>query len=445
VSGAGGSPAARGPDYPPPRVAWWSVAVFFLLYNLSFIDRAILNILIGPVRATLGISDFQISLLQGLAFAIFYTLCGLPIGWLVDHRARRWIIFVGVIVWSLAASVCGLASRYGQFLLGRIGLAAGEATLAPAAYSLLSDSFPADRLALPMSIMGTGASLGGALASVIAGLVVELVPPGGVSAPVVGHLVGWQVAMLAVAVPGLLLAPLIFTIPEAVRHHRSDVSTIRSRGEAVGHLRANPRLYGGHFIGFGIFSMCNYGVTSWLPSFFIRVHHWSLTQAALEIGALILLAGVPGGILMGLVVDSWYRRGRRNAHLIFFAIIAIVQLVSVAAAMTVSDPRLALVLLIPQAASASFTGVAAAALQIVTPARMRGQISAIYLMVFNLLGLGLGPSIVAFFTDYWFGNDQAVGQSILLTFAIFAPIAAACFLVAASPMRRIVAGRLDTA
>jgi MFS family permease len=409
--------------------------VFFLLYNLAFIDRAVLNILVVPIRGSLGISDLEISLLQGLAFAIFYTVCGLPIGWLVDHKPRRRIVCLGIVLWSLAAAGCGLASRYWHLLLGRIGVAAGEATLAPAAYSILSDTFPSNRLALPMSVMGTGAALGGALAAMLAGLIVSVVPPEGVDLPLVGRAVGWQVALIATGLPGLLLAPLVYTIPDPVRRDRQTGTPAGSFGDTFRYLLANRRLYGGHFLGFGLFSMCNYGVMAWLPTFFIRHHGWDISTAAYVTGSLTLFAGVPGGILMGYTVDRWFSSGRRDAHLLFFVGMALLQLVAITAAVLVDAPMLSVAALVPLTAVASFTGVAAAALQIATPARMRGQVSAIYLLVFNLIGLGFGPSVVAVFTDLVFQDDAKVGSSLLLTFAIFAPLSAACLLVSAPAIR----------
>ncbi|MEP6869169.1 MAG: MFS transporter [Novosphingobium sp.] len=438
ISAAGG--LVGDGDYPRPTIAWWSVVVFFLLYNVSYLDRQMLNLLVVPIRATLGISDFQLSLLQGFGFAVFYTAVGVPIGWLVDHRPRRRIICLGLVLWSFAASACGLAMHYWQLALGRVGVSVGEATLAPATYSLLSDIFPPGKLALPMSIMGTGASLGGALSAVIAGFVVDAVPPGGMELPVLGNLVGWQIALLLTGVPGLLFAPLIFTVPEPRRRGLTPVANTDTpdrpgRGEAGRYIWQRRRFYLAHFFGFGFYSMCNYGVTAWMPTFLMRHHHWSLKQAALTTGTVTLLAGVTGGALMGFVVDRWYSSGRRDAHLVFFAGCAILQALCVAGAVLSPDPRMAIPFLVPQVAVASFTGVAGAALQIVTPGRMRGQVSAVYLLVFNLIGLGCGPSVVALFTDFVFHDDSKVGWSLLLTFAIFAPIAAGLMLMAARAIR----------
>ncbi|MEO5641125.1 MAG: MFS transporter [Sphingomicrobium sp.] len=433
IAGRPGEPA-----YPPVRIAWWAVAVFFLLYMLSFIDRSLLNLLVGPIRASLGISDFQISLLQGLSFALFYTAFGIPLGRLVDRGPRRRIICLGILLWSLATAGCGLAGRYWQLLLGRIGVAVGEATLAPAAYSLLSDLFPPHRLALPMSIMGTGAAVGSAAAAIIGGIVIGAVPASGMVVPLLGHLAGWQLAFIVAGLPGLLLAPVIFTVAEPARRAVESFGRPHEPSRAIRHILADRALYGGHFIGFGLYSLINYGITTWLPTFFIREHGWSPTSAAVATGWLALFGVVPGGVMMGFAVDRWFASGRRNAHLLFFAGAAIVQMLFVIAAMAATSAAWCIALLVPQQMLAGFTGVAAAALQITTPERMRGEVSAIYLLVFNLIGLGLGPSVVAGFTDFVFADDMKVGASIALTFIVFAPLCAVLMLVAARRMPQAV-------
>ena len=422
-------------EYPRPAIAWWSVAVFFLLYNIAFLDRQMLNVLVVPIRATLGVSDFEISLLQGFAFAVFYTAMGVPIGWMVDNHPRRRVVFLGIVLWSFAASGCGLAVRYWQLALGRIGVSVGEAALAPAAYSLLSDIFPPGRLALPMSIMGSGAALGGAFSAIIAGYIVEMVPAGGMEVPFLGNLVGWQLALLLTGVPGLLFAPLIYTIPEPDRRGHVVGAPRADRGEAARYIWERRRFYLCHFFGFGFYSMCNYAVNAWVPTFFMRHHGWSLKQAALTIGTLTLLVSITAGALIGLVVDKWYSRGRKDAHLRFFAGCTLIQTLGIAGMVIAPDAWLSVAFLIPQASVVIFNGVAAAALQIVTPGRMRGQVSAVYLLVFNLIGLGFGPSVVAVFTDYVFHDDGMVGWSLLLTHVLFAPLAAVLMLTAARAVR----------
>ena len=146
--------------YPSSLSAWVTVTILMVAYVLSFIDRQILNLLVEPIRRDLVISDTQMSLLMGLSFALFYTVCGIPLGRLADTRSRRGLIAVGVLFWSAATAACGMAKLYWQFLLCRVGVGVGEAALSPAAYSLIADSFPPERRATAISVYSKENKLG---------------------------------------------------------------------------------------------------------------------------------------------------------------------------------------------------------------------------------------------------------------------------------------------
>ncbi|MBG6120100.1 MULTISPECIES: MFS transporter [unclassified Sphingobium] len=441
VAESGGEPA------PPPSsaVGWWAVLVFLLLYIVSFLDRQIISLLVQPIRDHFLISDFQVSLIQGFSFAVFYALFGLPVGWLVDRFSRRHVIFFGLLIWATAASVSGLAQRYWQLALSRVGVGAGEAALAPAAYSILSDLFPKSKLTLPMSVMGAGTKLGSALATLIGGFLIATLPREGMELPLIGHYAQWQVALLLTGIPGLLIAPLVFTIrdPRALRAVPDQPAVVHGQGSALHILRANARFYAGHFVGFGFVSLCGYALLAWMPTFFIRRFDYSLSEAAYTAGSITLVTSLFGSVLMGWLVDTWYARGRRDAHLLFFAANMLVEAVLICIAMSTADVRVAILCIGLQQILIPFTGVSAASLQIFTPPPVRGRISSIYLLVFNLLGIGLGPSMVAIFTDFVFADDKAINKSIMATFIIFSIAAALCLLFAARPMREGVRGAPD--
>ena len=179
--------------YPSSFRAWTSVSILMLAYVLSFIDRQILNLLVGPIRRDLVISDTQMSLLMGLSFALFYTVCGIPLGRLADTRSRRGVIAVGILFWSAMTAACGMARLYWQFLLCRIGVGVGEAALSPAAYSLIADSFAPERRATAISVYSMGVYLGSGLAFLLGGLVITFASAqGDVTLPVRG--VAWALA-----------------------------------------------------------------------------------------------------------------------------------------------------------------------------------------------------------------------------------------------------------
>ena len=163
------------PPWPNPIYAWYVVGVLMLAYTNSFIDRQILYLLFEPIRNDIGISDTQISLLAGLAFSVFYTVMGIPLARLADQSNRKAIITVGVASWSLMTALCGAAQNFWQLFLARIGVGVGEATLSPAAFSIISDYFPKNRIARAFSVYSMGVYFGAGLAMMIGGLVIKMV------------------------------------------------------------------------------------------------------------------------------------------------------------------------------------------------------------------------------------------------------------------------------
>ena len=195
-------------NFPAPAVAWTTLAILFLAYISSFVDRMIIGLLVEPIKADFQISDTQVSLLLGLSFAIFYCLVALPIGRLVDIWSRKKIVTVGITLWSFMTALCGLAQNYTQLFLARIGVGVGEASLAPAAYSMLADSFPPKKLGLAMGIFNMGTAVGAGLALIIGGAIISFVTgesDGNISLFGINFLSGWQWVFVIV---GLFMKPL---------------------------------------------------------------------------------------------------------------------------------------------------------------------------------------------------------------------------------------------
>ncbi|MBF3358944.1 MFS transporter, partial [Pseudomonas aeruginosa] len=204
--------------YPSNLAAWTTVAILMVAYVLSFIDRQILNLLVGPIRRDLAISDTEMSLLMGLSFALFYTLCGIPLGRMADNRSRRGLILFGVLVWSAMTAACGLARSYWQFLTFRVGVGVGEAALSPAAYSLIADSFPRERRATAISVYSMGIYLGSGLAFLLGGLVIKFASAqGDVHLPLFGEVRPWQLIFLILGAAGVLFCLLLLAIREPAR------------------------------------------------------------------------------------------------------------------------------------------------------------------------------------------------------------------------------------
>jgi len=442
---ASGTGTPSSATYPRPAVAWLSVGVLFLLYWLSMVDRLIMSFLIGPIRRDLGISDFEISLLQGAAFGACYALCGLPLGWLVDRLNRRRLIFWGVMAWSLATTCCGLARNFGQLFLSRVGVGAGEATLNPASYSILADSFPPHRLTMALTVYAMAGVVGGGMAFLLGGLVVEAVTAAAaVALPVVGSVRPWQLAFLVIGAPGALLALLAFAFPEPQRQRRGRpphrFGGLEALRQMFRQLSGQWRFYTCHHTAFTLMIAASTGLTLWSPAYLARSFGWRPAEIGLALGLTMMIAGLIGGPLGGWLIDRRFARGVHDAHFRWFLLASICHVPLGLVAFAAGDARVFLAMLFcMQVFGATIMGVAAASLQIVTPGELRGRVSAFYLFVNVLLGIGLGPSVVGAFTDFLFHDDAMLGWSLALTICIFCSLAAIVFRLGCRPMRDAVA------
>ena len=401
--------------YPKPAYAWYVLGLLTLVYVFSFIDRQILNLLVGPVRRDLGLTDTQISLLMGFSFALFYTAFGIPLGRLADSRSRRTIIAAGFATWSVFSAGCGMARTFGQMLTMRMGVGVGEATLSPAAYSLLTDYFPPQQRATALSVYGMGIYIGSGLAFLLGGFVA------GWSAqreewvfPIIGAVRSWQVVFFAVGLPGIALALLMYTVAEPDRRGASAKAVSIPVAEVFRYMRANWKTYFCHNVGIALLSFSSYGSAAWIPTFFVRTHGWSAAETGKVYGVLVAVFGSLGIVWGGWLADRWAARGSKDAAMRVALMVAWGWIPTGTAYLLVPDPWVSMALLAPTVflVAAPF-GIAPAAIMQVTPARMRGQASSVYLFVINLIGLGIGPTAVALLTDYVFANDNRVGSSIL--------------------------------
>jgi len=411
-------------SYPPTRYAWYAVGVLTVAYIFSFIDRQILNLLVGPIRRDLGISDTQMSLLMGFSFAIFYTLFGIPLGRLADSRSRRTIIIFGIVFWSLMTAGCGLARSFWHFLVLRMGVGVGEATLSPSAYSLISDYFPKENRATAISVYSMGIYLGQGIAFLLGGLVIRFASAHeSYDVPLVGATRPWQLIFFILGFSGVLFSLLMYTVKEPVRKGVQLVKAADgglkvaqvSVGTLIAYIRENLTTFLCHNLGFALFTFSAIGSFAWIPTFFIRKHGWTGSQAGVVFGAIVGLAGTLGVVAGGRLADRLARHGYgdSNMRVGLIGVIAVIPAGVLYPLMPSANLAATLLLLMVFFTSMPF-GVAAAAIQEIMPNNMRGQASAIYLFVINLIGLGLGPTAVAVMTDYVFRDDNAVNYSLLV-------------------------------
>ncbi|MDP3747384.1 MAG: MFS transporter [Phenylobacterium sp.] len=395
--------------------AWYVVAVLVVAYTFSFLDRQILSLLVEPMKRDLSLSDTQISLLQGLAFASFNALAGLPLGRLVDTTRRTTVIAAGVAFWSLMTVGCGLVKSYALLLLMRMGVGAGEATLTPAAHSMIGDYFPPHKVGLPLAVYSMGIFVGGGLALVIGATVIAQVAVESIILPLVGTIYGWQLVFLIVGAPGLLVALWAMTLREPARTGPVHASGKTPIPEVWAYLKDNWVTFASLNLGFAVLAMMSYGLAAWIPTFFIREHGWSAVEIGHAYGLIYLVFGPLGVLCGGLLGDFTAARGVRNARLVVTLGVVIATAPFLTFFPLVADAKLALALLAGAVFFKTFiNGLAPALLLQMVPNQMRGLGASASLLIINLVGLGLGPTSIALFTDLVLGDEQKLGVSLVV-------------------------------
>ncbi len=411
---------------------WYVVAVLFLAYSFSAIDARVLTLLVMPIKQDLGLSDFEISLLQGFAFALLYSLAAIPIGRLVDSSPKRTrIVVYGVIFWSLMTSLCGFARGFFTLFLARVGVGVGEATLSPSAYSLISDYFDKKRRALAVSFYAIGYPIGGGLALILGALLLRhFTAHGDYDLGFLGTFKPWQMVFIVVGLPGVLIAVLVTTIKEPPRRdlapgYGSKAMPLR---DVLAYVRARWKLYGMLIGTTSLIAMLAIGVTLWYPTFLIRTYGMTTTEVGLYYGLVMLICGTVGTIGGGWVSGYLMSRGQSDANMKIVLVATLLKALPLIIGPLMPTPFLALSFmavgtLIGQASQ----GVLLAAIQDVTPNQMRGQVTAVTLLSVNLIGTGLGASFIAAVTDFGFGDEGALRYSIVITGLIMLP--AICGLI----------------
>lgn len=404
--------------YPEPAYAWYVVVILFLAFTVAYIDRQVISLLVDPIKADLGISDTQIGLLQGFAFTVFYTFAGIPLGRLADKKNRKYIIMVGMFLWSIMTAMCGLAKTFSHLFIARVGVGIGEASLSPAANSMISDYFPKDKRGKPVAMYFMGVYVGVGMSFILGGLVIGMVADAGqIVLPVVGELSAWQVTFIVVSLPGLLLVGVMTTVKEPFRHDQLTKDGLQIDGG----LAATKTFFMSHFstyatlfLGFGLAGSMAIGFFAWTTPLFTRIHGWDTSHIGYTFGTIIMVMGTLGILLGGAVADRLLQKGQQHAY-IKVAIWAILgaTVFSGTAAM-VSNPFLAFALLCPAVACFGMpVALAPAAVNYLTPNQFRGQAIAIYIFVVGLINNNVGPISVGVLNDYVFGDPMAINHSML--------------------------------
>ena len=442
----------QDPDEPEkkasPLYSAWVVFVLTLVLLVSFLDRSILGLLVEPIKADLGVSDTRMSLLLGLGFAAFYAIMGVPFGILADRSNRVRLIAAGLTLWTLATALSGAARSFAHLLILRMGVGMGEATVGPAAPSIISDTVSRERRATAMSVYSSGIYLGAGFASILGGLVAWWAgQTGGWDLPLLGEVKPWQMVFLVSGALGLIpLLLLLFTVREPerkgllkARAADRDATQHLTFAETKAHYLKYRRAIGLHHLGFAAIAFSGYGVGSWLPAFFIRTHGWSISQVGTWLGLNGMVTAVVGVVAGGVLADHWYKKGYADAKMRVALVGAVVWFLPGIPFALVESGTLSYVLLALTSICATLgVGCATAALHELMPNRLRGQAVAIYAVIANLIGLGIGPTAVALLTDYGFRDEQDLRYSILVVAVVCHVFAAIVLWLALKPHREAV-------
>jgi len=410
--------------------AWYVVVVLYLGAIVSFVDRQIIALVVDDIKLDLGLDDFQIGLLQGPPFGIFYAVMSIPIALAADRYSRRNIVIMGVTFWSIATAACGMAGSFWHLFLARIGVGVGEATLSPSAYSIISDYFPKQRLSLAMAVFTMGNLTGVGLAMVLGGaLIVWLKAIGPVEVGLLGTLAPWQFTFVLVAIPGLVLAVLLLTVREPARRgvlpEAVGATSRQQLLEFWRFVRAHLRTFATLFASFTMLVLVAYGNFAWMAVFFVRTFGWSAGQAGLVYGLVVIVFGTSGAFFGGWLANVLARRGRVDAPY-RATMLCSIPLVPFAALTFLAAPDgwWAAALFAPwQFFGAVPAGLAGAAMMTITPNRMRAKISAVYLFFSNFIGISLGSTAVGYLTTHVFRDDSLVRYSLAVVNCVGAPLA----------------------
>lgn len=431
--------AGNGPPYPSSIAAWYSVAVLMLMYIFSFIDRTTIGLLVEPMKRDLHISDTQVGLLQGFAFVLLYTFLGLPIARLSDRHSRRAIIAAGVFIWSIMAALCGLARTALQLFVARVGVGVGEAALSPAAYSIITDSFPLSKLGKAFSLYNVGITIGAGTAFLVGGIVVAAVSHAGATytLPLIGEVRAWQMVFIVTGAPGIFLPLLLLTFREPARRGRLQRSAAGTEAtlrpplrEVLAYVWLNRRFYGLYFVALALLAMCGYSVAAWLPSALIRAYGVTAGQVGKVLGVSTILMNSAGMILAGILCDRLTRRGKLDAPIIVTLISAGgIAVFGAVPSIMPTVPTVWIAIFVAGLTFNAYNGVGPMAINQVTPNQYRAQVSSVYLFVVNVLGLGVGPLLVPFVSDHVFHDPLKIRFSLIIVVFCSAVIAITLLLI----------------
>jgi MFS family permease len=441
------SEAEAAQPWPSSPMAWYAVVVLALMVMLGFMESQILNYLIKPIKRDFGLSDLEMSVLMGIAPTILYAALGFPLARLIDRLQRKAVLGAALGIAGIMTTLAGFTQNFWQFAVCRVMSDGYRAVSNPGAYSIMSDYFPRQKLPRAIAGLTFGLVMGRALAPVYAGTVVGLATAWG-SWHLGGLLIrDWQTVYLMSGTLGFTACMLILTVREPPRRGlmRQVGSSGRSAHKALPmsavftYIWANKRLFLPQFISLAFFSVESFGLESWRMEFLRRTYGWEPQVAGPVLGTAMLFAQA-SGLIFGTRFAEWMGTRTDDANLRSAAILYTILPVFAVASPLMPTPYLS----IACSAITGMLGVACAApqnaaLQSITPNEMRGQMTALYYFVIQAIGMGIGPTVMAFVTDVIIGDENQIRYAMAGSAAVVTPLAAIAMWFAVRPYGRAIA------
>lgn len=399
--------------------AWWMLAVLVVLYMTSIVDRYIVYMLAPQMQQSFALSDAQVGLIIGPAFSVCFAAFGIPFGWAADRFPRRIVIFVGAIIFGCASLGSAAAAGFLTLFLARAFVGVGEAALSPSAYSLMGDRFPRERLATASAIYVSGANFGHAVAYALGGLAIAIASHSHFTA--FAHIEPWRLVLVCAGLPALLFAFAVFTFREP---SRTSIGRPKTEVSVLDFLKRDGRVIVPLLICFALSGIYGTAMVAWTPTYLSR--HFGLSPAyyGTILGAIGLASGA-SVVVKGVIVDWFYRRGVKDIHLRFYTWLLTLSL-PLAIAMWLVESATAFLAIYGflQIVTLTMLAYIAPAVQLLTPPELRGRIMSVFLVMFSVVGVALGPPLVGLLTDHVFHDQAMVGYSVLTVMTIIMPITA---------------------
>lgn len=397
-----------------------TVCILSLLYAFSFLDRNLPSLLLRDIKHDLSLSDTEVSLLTGTAFAIVYVLASFPLSRLADRGSRRSVIAIGVFIWGVMTALCGAASSFLLFFVARMGVGLGEAAITPASHSLIATLFPAGQRGRPMAIFNLGAILGMGSAMLVGAGAVALIEVGKSAFPqfFLAAVPTWRLVMMSIGLLTLLLVLLAVRIADPASASRADPTADQSLRKVLGVMWKERGAYAPLVLAIPFTNLGIFGFNTWVPSLFIRTHGWGESETGLKVGMASVIGGLVGALFSSLVSDRLASRSAAAPLNIVLCSITACTIIAWLIVLT-NNPNIQLLLIGTLHVAVFPMGVlGVVALQGITHPSIRAQASAIFVMVAVLVGVGAGPTVVAVFTDFIIQDEQHVHWSMAYTWLL---------------------------